>query len=48
MDSQYGRMLHNSLTVLIYHLADLAPSQHAIVFEIFELEPRKIAREGKT
>lgn len=38
--SQYGGTLHNSLTVLIYHLADLAPSQHTAAFVIFELKPR--------
>lgn len=37
---QYGSTLHNSLAVLIYRLADLAPSQYAIAFVISELEPR--------
>ena len=43
--SQYGGTLHNSLAVLIYRLADLAPSQYAIAFVIFELEPRQRQRE---
>lgn len=42
--SQYGGTLHNSLAVLIYRLADLAPSQYAIAFVIFELEPRRRER----
>lgn len=43
--SQYGGTLHNSLTVLIYHLADLAPGQYAIAFVIFELEPWQRERD---
>lgn len=43
--SQYGGTLHNSPAVLIYRLADLAPSQYAIAFVIFELEPRRSERE---
>lgn len=42
--SQYGGTLHNSLTVLIYRLADLAPGQRAKAFIIFELEPRQRAQ----
>lgn len=45
--SQYGGTLHNSLAVLIYRLADLAPSQYAIAFVIFEPEPRRRERERK-
>lgn len=45
--SQYGGTLHNSLTVLIYPLAHLAPSQYAIAFVIFELEPRRRERKRK-
>lgn len=45
--SQYGGTLHNFLTVLIYRLADLAPSQYGITFVIFELEPRRRERERK-
>lgn len=47
MVSQYGGTLHNSLAVLIYLLADLAPSQYAIAFVIFEQEPRRRERERK-
>lgn len=39
--SQCAATLHNSLAVLIYRLADLAPSQGAIAFVIFELQPRQ-------
>lgn len=45
--SQYGGTLHNSPAVLIYRLADLAPSQYAIAFVIFELEPRRRERGGE-
>lgn len=45
---QYGGTLHNSLAVLICRLADLASSQYAIAFVIFELEPRRREREGET
>lgn len=46
---QYGGTLHNSLVVLIYRFADLAPSQRVIAFVILVLdgeEGRKSAAGG--
>lgn len=37
---QYGGLLHNFLALLIYHLADLAQSQHPLASVMSELQPR--------